>query len=130
MDRFELSDYYEATPFQLYEAWVDGEQHTAFTGAEATSEPRPGGRFTAWDGYIEGTHVDLEPGARIVQRWRTSEFPEEAPDSVLEVRFTPEHAGTRLDLRHSGVPAGDGPKYAQGWRDFYLDKLHEWLARG
>lgn len=129
MDDIDLHETFDAPPAVLYEAWVDADQHASFTGAEATAEARIGGRYTAWEGYIEGTFVDLEPGRRILQRWRTSEFATQDPDSLVEVLLEPAAAGTTLHLRHTGLPAGDGPKYAQGWRDHYFEPLHEWLAR-
>ncbi len=129
MDELELQESFDAMPATLYEAWIDADLHAAFTGAPATSEARLGGHFTAWDGYIEGTHVELQPGARIVQRWRTGEFPEGAPDSLLEVTLQRSGDGSVLHLRHTGLPAGDGPRYAQGWRDHYFEPLHAWLSQ-
>ena len=43
--------------------------------------------ITAWDGYISGRNVELIPGERIVQTWRTSEFGVSDPDSNLEDAF-------------------------------------------
>jgi len=71
---FELSDVLPASPQAIYEAWMSSEGHAAMTGAEATIDPRPGGAFEAGDGYITGKTVALDPGRRIVQTWRTSEF--------------------------------------------------------
>ena len=47
-----------AKPKAVYDAWIDGGKHAAMTGAAATSDPRVLGRFTAWDGYIEGSHLE------------------------------------------------------------------------
>ena len=81
---------FDAAPMDVYEALVDPAKHAAFTGSTATGEPVEGGTFTAWDGYIEGRHERLVPGARIVQLWRTTEFPEGHPDSRLELELRPE----------------------------------------
>ena len=66
-DTIDLCEWFDATPAELYEALTDAEAHAAFTGAAATGTPRPGSPFTAWDGYIAGTFVSLEPGAQLVQ---------------------------------------------------------------
>src|SRR5512138_2541880 len=95
-----------ATPQRIYDAWLDAKGHTAMTGSKATVESREiGGRFTAWNGYIEGTHVALEPGKRIFQSWRAADFPRDAPESYLEVKLAPAPGGTRLTLRHTELPA-------------------------
>jgi hypothetical protein len=35
---------------EAYEAYIDGEMQTEFTGRKATSGSKVGGEFTAWDG--------------------------------------------------------------------------------
>jgi uncharacterized protein YndB with AHSA1/START domain len=84
-ESFELSVELPVTAKRLYKAWLNGKEHSAFTGARATVVPKVGGRHTAWDGYIEGVTLELEPHRRIVQSWRTSEFPEGSEDSRLEL---------------------------------------------
>lgn len=119
---------FDAAPMDVYEAFVDPAKHAAFTGSTATGEPVEGGAFTAWDGYIEGRHERLVPGARIVQMWRTSEFPEGHPDSRLELELRPEAEGkTRLRLTHSGVPRDQAKSYEQGWVDHYWTPLRDFL---
>ncbi len=38
-----------ASPEEVYEAFMDAEKHSAFTGSQATCDPRILGKFTAWD---------------------------------------------------------------------------------
>lgn len=119
---------FDAAPMDVYEALVDPAKHAQFTGSTATGEPVEGGTFTAWDGYIEGRHERLVPGARIVQLWRTSEFPEGHPDSRLELELRPETDGkTRLRLTHSGVPRAQAKSYEKGWVDHYWTPLRDFL---
>ncbi|MEJ7733295.1 MAG: SRPBCC domain-containing protein [Polyangiaceae bacterium] len=128
-ESFRISTVMAGLPAQLYAAWLDPERHSEMTGATAEVERGVGGRFTAWDGYIHGTTIELEPERRIVQRWRTSEFPDDAPDSRLEVLFSPEAGGTRVSLAHSGLPAGQGDLYRSGWEEFYFQPMKRWCAR-
>jgi uncharacterized protein YndB with AHSA1/START domain len=119
---------FDAAPMDVYEAIVDPSKHAAFTNSVATGEPVEGGTFTAWDGYIEGRHERLVPGARIVQVWRTSDFPDEHPASRLELELRPEPEGkTRLRMTHSGVPRSQAKGYEQGWVDHYWNPLREYL---
>jgi len=116
-------------PVELYDALVNAKKHSAFTGAKATCAARAGGKFTAWDGYIMGTILELERGRRIVQEWRTTEWPEASPPSRLVWTFSAKRGGTEAALVHSKVPASQAESYRQGWMDYYWTPLQEYLAR-
>jgi len=107
-----------ASPEAVYRAWLDAREHSLFRGAKATVERRVGGKFTAWDGYIQGRTLEVEPDRRIVQSWRTTEFPEGSGDSRLEVLLEAVGAGTRVTLVHTNIPDGQGKEYEQGWLDY------------
>ena len=114
---------------QLYHAWLDSAVHSSFTGSPAQIDPQMGGRFTAWDSYIEGVTLEMEPYRRILQSWRTSEFPPGSADSRLEILLEEAGAGqTRITLLHSEIPAGQGQSYLQGWEEFYFQPMQEYFA--
>lgn len=119
-----------ASPERIYEAWLDSGEHGAFTGGEARIDARVGGTHTAWDGYIKGVNVTLDPGRRIVQTWRSLDFPEGAPDSRLEVALRPAGSGTEVTLLHSEIPEGQVEDYAQGWRDYYFVPMKRYFEEG
>jgi uncharacterized protein YndB with AHSA1/START domain len=128
-DSLEVSTVLPATPERVYEAWLNAAQQAAYTGAAATGEAAVGARFTAWDGYIEGANVELQPPSRIVQRWRTNEFPPSAADSTVTVLLEPEEAAsTRITLRHTGIPEGQGDGYRQGWLDYYFEPMRRYFS--
>ena len=118
-----LSTIVPASPEKVYRAWLDSAGHAAVTGSPASIDGQVGGKFTAWDGYIEGTTLELNPFSRIVQSWRTSEFPAGSPDSRLEVLLEEAGGGTRLTLVHSNIPDGQAEEYRQGWEDFYFSPM-------
>lgn len=114
-----------ATPAQVFAALLDSDQHAAMTGAGATVSPD--GSFTAWDGYIHGRTVETHTDVRIVQTWRTTEFPEGAPDSRLEVTLEPHAEGTLVTFTHEEIPAGQGKGYQSGWEDYYLKPMRAYF---
>jgi activator of HSP90 ATPase len=128
-DSLEVGTVLPASQERVYESWLDADCHAAFTGAAATGEAAVGSRFTAWDGYIEGSNVELQPYDRIVQRWRTTEFPAGAPDSMVTVLLEPEgEASTRIMIRHTGIPEGQGESYRQGWLDYYFEPMRRYFS--
>ena len=99
------------------------------TGNPAKVQGKVGGKFTAWDGYIFGLTLELEPEQRILQTWRTSEFPEGAPDSRLEILFEEVAKGTKITLIHSDMPEDQVDSYRQGWEDFYFKPMKAYFSK-
>jgi uncharacterized protein YndB with AHSA1/START domain len=125
---FKMSTVLPAEPAAIYRAWLDARTHAAFTGGgAATSSPRIGGAFTAWEGYIRGTYLALEPGERIVHAWRTTDFPEAAPDSRVEVLLEATRGGTLLTVVHAQIPAGQEVDYQASWSDFYFRPMKKYF---
>lgn len=114
-------------PVEIYDALLNEEKHSAFTGAKATCDRRVGGKFTAWDGYILGTNITLENGRRIVQEWKTSEWPEGYPPSMLEFTFKKKSGGTEVYLIQKNVPASQAINYEKGWGEFYWTPLKKYF---
>ena len=90
--------------------------------AEVFLEGREGGRF--FERFADGEEFDVGlvtayvPPTRIVFTWKAPEW--DGPTEV-EVRFSPEEDGTRVDLEHrgwerAGARGGDRRKdYERGW---------------
>jgi activator of HSP90 ATPase len=106
---------------------VDAKTHIAFTGADASFERREGGRFSAADGYITGKFLRLQNSRRIVQEWKTTEWPADAPPSLLELRFVPRGNGTEIRMVQSQVPAEQAPRYKKGWAEHYWAPLKKYF---
>ena len=127
-ESIKLSTVLPATPKQVYQAWLSGKEHSAFTGGKATVVAKVGGKHTAWDGYIEGKTLEMEPHKRIAQSWRTTEFPPGSPDSRLEVLLDEAKAGTKITLVHTNIPDGQSKSYRQGWKDHYFEPMKQYFA--
>ncbi len=127
-ESIKLSAVVPATPQRVYEAWMSSKEHASFTGGAAVITARAGGKFTAWDGYILGVTEALEPGKRIVQSWRSTDFPADAPDSRLEVLLEPSPRGTRVTLLHTNIPDGQAEELKQGWKDYYFTPMKTYFA--
>jgi activator of HSP90 ATPase len=121
-NEFTLTATFPVKPEKIYQAWLSTKGHTEMTGSPAKVDGRVNGDFTAWDGYIWGTFLELETNKRILQNWRTSEFPEEAEDSQVEILLEETKEGTKLTLIHTRIPEGQD-SYKQGWDDFYFQPM-------
>jgi uncharacterized protein YndB with AHSA1/START domain len=124
---FTLSTTLPATPNQVYRAWLDSAAHAAMIGGSARVSDEIGESFEAWDGYITGNNLELEPGVRILQTWRTTEFADDEEDSLLEILFADADDDCRITLHHSNLPA-HGAQYEQGWIDNYFEPMTLYLG--
>ncbi len=128
-ESFKISAQFAVLPRELYQAWLDSEQHAQFTGGGAKIVPRVGGKFSAWDGYILGKTLELVPYRRIVQAWRTTDFPNGCGDSLLELMLERVVGGTKLTIKHTEIPEGQGEGYKDGWREYYFKPMKEYFRR-
>jgi uncharacterized protein YndB with AHSA1/START domain len=126
---YTLTSIIPATPQQIYEAWLDSIAHSEMTGGEANMSEEIGAEVSAWDGYITGSNLELVPGERIVQAWRTSEFADEHADSIVTVTLEPVEEGTLLTLVHSNVPDTHRSYEEGGWESQYFDPMKAYFAQ-
>lgn len=119
----------ETKPGEIYDAFLNSKKHSEMTGSKATADAHVGGKFTAWDGYIFGKNLELDPGKRILQEWETTEWPEGAEPSHLEWTFAEKDGGTEVTMVHSKVPASQADSYRQGWNDYYFNPMKDYFAK-
>ncbi len=128
MESFKIQATFPAPVGIVYAAWLDSKKHSMMTGYAAEIDPRVGGKFNVWDDYITGTTTQLIPDKKIVQKWRTIDFPDELPDSKLEIIFDQLPNGTRLTLKHSNIPDGQGNEYKEGWKEYYFKPMKSYFS--
>jgi activator of HSP90 ATPase len=127
-NNFTLTVTIHAKAETIYKAWLSSEGHSAITGSPAKIDGTVDGDFVAWDGYIQGMFLELEENKRILQAWRTAEFPSEAEDSIVEILLEESHGKTKLTLNHSNIPEGQADGYKKGWEDFYFKPMKEYFG--
>jgi len=119
---------FKASPHDVYEALMDSKKHSQFTGDKAIISRKVGGKFSAFDGYSEGTNLELIPDSKIVQTWRASDWPEGHYSKVTFI-LNEVNGGTRLDFTQTGIPEEQQKDVSQGWRDYYWAPMKEMLEK-
>jgi activator of HSP90 ATPase len=125
-----ISSIFDTHAAFLYKFFLDSKLHTEITESEAIISNKIGGRFTAWDGYIKGEIVSLEENKKIIQKWRTAEFNKNDKDSILEITIEEINKNkSKLILKHSELPEGTEEKYKNGWKEYYIKPLKEFIKK-
>jgi activator of HSP90 ATPase len=125
-----ISSIFDTTSAFLYKFFIDSKLHTEVTGSKAIINNKIGGKFTAWDEYINGKIVSLEKNKKIIQKWRTTEFNENDKDSIVEITIEELNKNrAKLTLKHTELPNGTEEEYKNGWKEYYIKPLKEFIKK-
>ena len=118
-----------APPVEVYEALMDSERHSQFTGGAARISRSVGGSFTAMES-LRGKNLELVPGQKIVQTWQCAYdgWPSDH-FSTLTIRLEPIEGGTLLELTQTEVPAACFRGISEAWHKYYWQPLKKMLQR-
>lgn len=119
---FTITTTIKATAKQIYKSWLSTQGHTKMTGGVAFMSDKVGDSFRAWDDYIKGENLVLEPYNKIVQSWRSTNFEDHEPDSQIEITLSENGDETTLTLKHTKVPES-GEHYIKGWDESYFEPM-------
>jgi uncharacterized protein YndB with AHSA1/START domain len=111
----------EADPEEVYEYFTSAEAMVKWMGQYASLDPRADGEFTVdIDGApVRGRYQELEPPNRLLISWGFAGSDELPPGaSTVEVLLTEAVGGTRVEIIHRGLPAGQAVGHARGWGRF------------
>jgi uncharacterized protein YndB with AHSA1/START domain len=125
---FTLTTTIPASAQEIYDAWLDSLIHSEMTRGEASMSDEVGAEVSAWDRYITGRNLELVPGERIVQSWRTTQFTDEHEDSIITVTLEEVEGATLLTLVHSNVPDEQTSYEQGGWQEHYFEPMKEYFA--
>ena len=114
---------FKASAAKIYEALTDADKFSDVTGAPAEISADEGGAFIIFGGQINGRHIELVSGQRIVQAWRVTNMWDEGVYSVA--RFDLDMSGdtTTLTLTHTGYPEDAAEHLEPGWHKMYWEPL-------
>lgn len=126
-DVLEISVHIEAHPDTVFSCFTDPDRYVLWMGTRAELEPEPGGAYRVLmrDGVqASGEFLEVDPPRRLVFTWGWSHDHAVAPGSTrVEVILVEERGGTRVVLRHHGLPDNDQRQHhLEGWQ-LYLNRL-------
>lgn len=121
----------DAAPSTVFRMWTTADGLCTWWATAATADARPGGVLRVdIDGehVMVGEYVELdEPHlVRFTFGWEGGDL---APGSTdVEVRIAAHGDGTRLTLRHAGLPVEFAASHSEGWTHFVGHRLVEELS--
>ena len=117
-----------ASPAAVYAVLTSSEDFAKMTGGRAADIAREvGGALSMFGGDIRGRIVELVPGKRVVQAWRSQAWPE-GVYSIVRFELTPEGKGTKLVFDQAGYPEGAETMLEGGWHQMYWNPMKAMLS--
>ena len=121
---------FEADPREVYKTLTDPKETSKFTEGKARIPRGVGKKFVIFDGYINGTILELVPGEKIVQSWQAAEknWPKgHFSKTMFALRKV--KGGTRVNFIQSGVPEEYYEHISKGWNEFFWTPLRKMLEK-
>jgi activator of HSP90 ATPase len=117
-----------ASPKTVYNVLTNSEKFAKMTGGRtAAISPDEGGEVSLFGGDIRARNVELVPGKRVVQAWRSSRWPE-GVYSIVRFELDRDGDGTKLVFDQSGYPDGAHDMLDSGWGKMYWEPMKAMLA--
>ena len=115
-----------ASPTTVFTLLTDPQEYIRWKGRIAELDARPGGMFRVSfvDSAVRGKYVEVVPDRRVVFTWgwEGSGAVLGPGASTVEIDLEPRGEGTRLRLRHRGLPTSEVASHTVGW-DHFLPRL-------
>lgn len=125
-DALEVSVHIAAAPETVFPYFTDPERYQQWMGTAVILDAVPGGTYRVGirDGVAAlGEFVEIDPPRRVVFTWGWTDRFAVAPGSTrVVVTLTEEDGGTRVVLRHYGLPDDQVANHRAGW-ETYLGRL-------
>ena len=114
----------KASVEKVWQALTTPKHINAWGGGQAKMDDKVGTEFSFWGGDIWGTNKEVVQNKKLVQEWYGGDWPK---PSIAIFTLTKEKAGTKLLLPHTGVPADEVKNFADGWKDYFLRPLKQYV---
>ena len=118
----------DASPAAVYGVLTNSTDFAKMTGGRVAEIAREaGGPISMFGGDIRGRNVELVPGRRVVQAWRSQSWPE-GVYSIVRFELIAEAKGTKLIFDQSGHPEEAQQMLEGGWHQMYWKPMNAMLA--
>lgn len=114
----------KAEPADVFAALTNPFTIELWSGYAAEMSQEPGSEFSMWDGDITGHIIELVPNEKVVQAWN---FGEQEQLSIVTIKIFADRNNSQVDLLHTNIPADAFNEIVEGWNEYYLGAIKNFL---
>ncbi len=111
---------------EVWKALTDPKYIDAWGGGPAKMDEKKGTKFELWGGDIHGKNIEVVPLKKLVQEWFGGSWDH---PSIVTFTLTKEKDAIKIDLLHKDVPDNEAKDIDEGWKEYYLEPLREYLEK-
>lgn len=119
----------KASPERVYEALTNPKDIEEWSGSGAKFEAKEGGKYTMWDNWVKGTILESEPPEKLVQTWEPSDWEPQKEPSIVTFALHEKGGETEIEFEQTNVPEEQYKGTSEGWRDYYLGAIKDYLEK-
>ena len=113
-----------AKPADVFKALTDPRRILQWSGQRGKVEAKIGGKFELFDGWVKGKVLAYQKGKTLSYTWHPDEWEKDVEPSIVRFLFFPTKSGTKIVLKHSGLPDEQARKeHHGGWTEHVIDPL-------
>ena len=118
----------DASPAAVYGVLTGSDEFARMTGGRAADISNAvGGAASMFGGDIRARNIELVPGKRVVQAWRSQAWPE-GVYSIVRFELAPAGKGTKVTFDQSGHPDEAQQTLEGGWHQMYWQPMNAMLT--
>lgn len=111
---------------RVWEALVNPKEIKNWGGGSAKMDGNVGTKFEIWGGDIYGTNTKVIKNKVLEQDWYGGNWPQA---SKVTFMLSEENGKTKLDIVHRNVPDSEATSIDEGWKQYYLGPLKDYLEK-
>ncbi len=115
----------KALPEDVYACFTNPFTIELWTGYDAVGTNEVGKEFSMLDGDIVGRVLELEENKKVVQEWF---FGDQKEQSIATIKIFPNgNNNSQVDVEHINIPSDAFEDITEGWTDYFLGGIKEFL---
>ena len=111
---------------EVWRALVDPKYINAWGGGPSEMSEKTGFEFSLWGGDIFGKNIEVVPAKLVVQEWFGGKWDK---PSIAKFELSSKDGETIIEFSQTDVPDAEFSDIEQGWRDYYLGPLKDYLEK-
>jgi activator of HSP90 ATPase len=112
---------------EVWQALVNPKEINGWGAGPVVMDNNVGTKFSLWGGTIWGINTEVVSHKKLVQDWFSQEEPAWEKPSRVTFTLEDEKHAVKLTLVHTNIPDKNAKSIEEGWKEYYLGPLKEFL---